>query len=227
MNWLDAIFIVFLILGAVRGLLTGKLLPLLIVFAIWITSIAIAVNFEVSLGDIFGVANPSGEYHWPHLLAFFIILVVIQVIIYWSAIPIMVLRSIDWRPERRIEMLGGLFISACIAAIYCGLVWRILTVIADAVVDSPSYDLTGSGFANSFVDLIQGSATRSGFVGLIDWFEPPKGIILGCVMGAALVALAVSARLRQEKIEESENYDAPPEYVNDDDAGGPTKTEGL
>ncbi len=221
MNWLDAIFIVFLILGAVRGLLTGKLLPLLIVFAIWITSIAIAVNFEASLGDTFG------DYHWHPLLAFFIILVVIQVIIYWSAIPIMVLRSVDWRPERQIEMLGGLFISACIAAIYCGLVWRVLTVIKDAVEQSPSYDMTGSGFTNSFVDLIQGSATRSGFVAFVDWFAPPVGVILGCVMGAALVALAVSARLRQERVEESDEYEAPPEVETDNDIGGPTKTDSL
>ncbi len=69
MNWLDAVFIVVLVLGALRGLLTGRLLPLLIVFAIWITSIALAVNFEDQLGSTFG------DYHWYPLLAFFIILI--------------------------------------------------------------------------------------------------------------------------------------------------------
>lgn len=221
MTWLDAIFIVILILGAVRGLLTGKLLPLLIVFAIWITSIAIAVNFEGSLGDTFG------DYQWSHLLAFFIILIVIQAIIYWSAIPIMVMRSIDWRPERSMNMLGGLIISACITAIYCGIIWRILEVIKVEVQGDSIEVLTGA--AGSFVELIEGSAVRSGFVAFVDWFAPPVGVILGCLMGAALVALAVHARLREERVEEEEEED----YVStrDDDSyydsGDRSKTEGL
>ena len=220
MTWLDAIFIVILILGAVRGLFTGKLLPLLIVFAIWITSIAIAVNFEGSLGDTFG------DYQWSHLLAFFIILIVIQTIIYWSAIPVMVLRSIDWRPERSINMLGALFISACITAIYCGLIWRILEVIKNEVQGDRVEVLTGA--AGSFVELIEGSAVRSGFVAFVDWFAPPKGVILGCLMGAALVALAVHARLREERVDEEEEDYAG---TRDDDSyynsGDRSKTEGL
>ena len=221
MTWLDAIFIVILILGAVRGLFTGKLLPLLIVFAIWITSIAIAVNFEGSLGDTFG------DYDWYPLLAFFIILMVIQAIIYWSGIPVIVMRSINWRPDRQLNMLGGLLISACITAIYCGLIWRILEVIKNEVQGNRVEVLTGA--AGSFVELIEGSAVRSGFVAFVDWFEPPVGVILGCLIGAALVAFAAHARLREDRVEEEEEeeYESTREDEGYYDAGDRSKTEGL
>jgi len=54
MNWLDAIFAILLIVGALRRLLTGRFLPLLIVFAVWVTSIALAVNFQDQLGRVIG-----------------------------------------------------------------------------------------------------------------------------------------------------------------------------
>jgi hypothetical protein len=221
MNWLDAIFIVFLVLGAVRGLLTGKLLPLLIIFAIWITSIAIAVNFEEQLGSTFG------DFHWYPVLAFFIILVVIQTIIYWSGIPVMVLRSIDWRPEKLADMLGGVFISACITAIYCGLIWRILWEIAVAVTRTADFTVEGTGFASSYYNLIEGSAVRSGFVAFVDWFEPPVGVILGCIMGAALVALAVHARLREGRIEEEEELETQSAGETDQVGESSARTDGL
>ena len=220
MTWLDAIFIVILVLGAIRGLFIGRLLPLLIVFVIWITSIAIAVNFEESLGDTFG------DYDWYPLLAFFIILVVIQAIIYWSAIPVMVMRSINWRPDRQLNMLGGLFFSACITAIYCGIIWRILSAIKVEVQKVTEKDITDTPHA--FVRLIDDSATESGFVAFVDWFEPPRGIILGCLLAAALVALAVHARLREDRVEEEEEeYESPREDEGYFDTEDRSKTEGL
>jgi hypothetical protein len=219
MTWLDAIFIIILVLGAVRGLLAGKLVPLLIVFAIWITSIAIAVNFEEQLGSLFG------DYDWYPLLAFFIILMVVQAIIYWSGIPVIVLRSIEWRPEKQLNILGGVVISACITAIYCGMIWRILTAIRDEVQKVTEQDIYAT--PNAFVRLIDDSATQSGFVAFVDWFDPPKGVILGCLMGAALVALAVHARLREERVEEEDEYDSEREDDEYYDRRGRSKTEGL
>jgi len=192
MNWLDAIFVVFLVLGALRGLFTGKLLPLLIVFAVWIMSIAIAVNFENQLGDTLG------DFHWYPLLAFFIILVVIQVAIYWSGIPLMVMNSIRWRPDRWMNMVGGILLNACMVAIYCGLVWRILTEIAVAVAIRPGFSVDGTGPGATFYNLVIDSALRSGLVDFVDAYEPPLGIVLGSVIGAALVGLAISGRLRGE-----------------------------
>lgn len=190
MNWLDAVFIVVLVLGALRGLLTGRLLPLLIVFAIWITSIALAVNFEDQLGSTFG------DYHWYPLLAFFIILIVIQAIIYWSGIPIMILNSIKWRPLRSMNMLGSALLSACITAIYCGLAWRVLWEIARAVAQTSGFKVDGTGAASTYYNLIEGSALRSGFIAFVDWYEPPLGVVLGSIVLAALVGLAVAGRLR-------------------------------
>jgi hypothetical protein len=171
MNWLDAIFIVLLVLGAIRGLLTGKMLSLLIIFAIWVISIAIAVNFEEQLGDTFGdyhwypllaffiilgviqaIIYWSGipDYHWYPLLAFFIILGVIQAIIYWSGIPVMLINSIGWRPPKEQGMVGAMLLSACITAIYCGLIWRILWEIAVAVTRTSGFTVEGSGAASTY-----------------------------------------------------------------------------
>ena len=187
---MDAVFIVVLVLGALRGLLTGRLLPLLIVFAIWITCIALAVNFEDQLGSTFG------DYHWYPLLAFFIILIVIQAIIYWSGIPIMILNSIKWRPLRSMNMLGSALLSACITAIYCGLAWRVLWEIARAVAQTSGFKVDGTGAASTYYNLIEGSALRSGFIAFVDWYEPPLGVVLGSIVLAALVGLAVAGRLR-------------------------------
>jgi hypothetical protein len=192
MTWLDAIFVVFLVLGALRGLFTGKLLPLLIIFAVWIMSIAMAVNFEKQLGDTFG------DFRWYPLLAFFIILVVIQVAIYWSGIPQMVMSSIRWRPDRWMNMVGGVLLNACIVAIYCGLIWRILTVIAVAVAIRPGFSVDGTGLGATFYNLVFDSALRSGLVDFVDAYEPPLGVVLGSVIGAALVGLAIYGRLRAE-----------------------------
>lgn len=190
MTWLDAIFVVFLVLGALRGLFTGRLLPLLIVFAVWIMSIAIAVNFEKQLGDTFG------DFHWYPLLAFFIILVVIHTAIYWSGIPLMVMSSIRWRPDRWMNMVGGILLNACIVAIYCGLVWRILTEIAVAVAIRPGFSVDGTGPGATFYNLVFDSALRSGLVDFVAAYEPPLGVVLGSVIGAVLVGLAVAGRLR-------------------------------
>lgn len=187
---MDAVFIVVLVLGALRGLLTGRLLPLLIVFAIWITCIALAVNFEDQLGSTFG------DYHWYPLLAFFIILIAIQAIIYWSGIPIMILNSIKWRPLRSMNMLGSALLSACITAIYCGLAWRVLWEIARAVAQTSGFTAEGTGAASTYYNLIEGSALRSGFIAFVDWYEPPLGVVLGSIVLAALVGLAVAGRLR-------------------------------
>lgn len=199
---MDAVFIVVLVLGALRGLFTGRLLPLLIVFAIWITSIALAVNFEDQLGSTFG------DYHWYPLLAFFIILIVIQAIIYWSGIPIMILNSIKWRPLRSMNMLGSALLSACITAIYCGLAWRVLWEIARAVAQTSGFTAEGTGAASTYYNLIEGSALRSGFIAFVDWYEPPLGVVLGSIVLAALVGLAVAGRLRGDESEvESEDDD--------------------
>ncbi len=220
MNWLDAIFVVFLVLGALRGLLTGKLLPLLIVSAIWIMSLALAVNFEDQLGSTFG------DYHWYPLLAFFIILIVIQAIIYWSGIPLMILKSISWRPRGSMDMLGGIFISAFITAIYIGLIWRILWEIARAVARTSSFTAEGSGIANAYYKLVEGSALRSGFIDFVDWYEPPVGVILGSIIAAALVGLAVAGRLREERdYAESEIEDVgEPESSREPENGGGTES---
>ena len=93
-------------------------------------------------------------------------------------------------------MLGSALLSACITAIYCGLAWRVLLVIKDAVREASSFNPQGSGAANAFVDLINGSSTSSGFVAFVDWFEPPLGVVLGSIALAALVGLAVAGRLR-------------------------------
>ena len=225
MNWLDAIFVVILVLGALRGLLTGRFLSSLIIFVIWITSIAIAVNFEDQLGSMFG------DYHWFPLLAFFIILGAIQAIIYWSNIPVMIITSIGWRPPREMDMFGSLILSACITAIYCGLIWRILWEIAVAVTRTSGFTVDGTGAASSYYNLIEGSALRSGFVAFVDWFEPPRGVILGCIFAAALVALAVMGRIRGETLEEEESSESVSESTSnikgEDDISKGTKTDSL
>ncbi len=190
MTWLDAILIVFLVLGALRGLFTGKLLPLLIILAVWIMSIALAVNFEERL------ASTLGDYHWYRLLAFFIILSVIQVAIYWSGIPTMVVQSIRWRSERWMDMAGGLVLGGCLVAIYGGLVWRILTAIAVEIAIRPDFDAGGTGIGSTFYNLVMDSATRSPLVNFIEAFEPPLGVVLGSIIGAVLIGLAVAGRLR-------------------------------
>jgi len=190
MNWLDAIFVVFLVLGALRGLFSGKLLPLLIVFSVWIMSIALAVNFEDQLGDTFG------DYHWYPLLAFFIILAVIQVAIYWSGIPTIVVNSIGWKPQKWMDMAGGAILSACITLIYAGIVWRVLWEIAEEVAIRPGFSVEGSGFGTAYYNLIEGSAVRPALVSFIEAFEPPLGVALGLVIGAVLIGLAVASRLR-------------------------------
>ena len=215
MNWLDAVFIVVLVLGALRGLLTGRLLPLLIVFAIWITCIALAVNFEDQLGSTFG------DYHWYPLLAFFIILIVIQAIIYWSGIPIMILNSIKWRPLRSMNMLGSALLSACITAIYCGLAWRVLWEIARAVAQTSGFTADGTGAASTYYNLIEGSALRSGFIAFVDWYEPPLGVVLGSIVLAALVGLAVAGRLRGA---ESDIEDDDESGINGGETGSGTDT---
>jgi hypothetical protein len=190
MTWLDVIFIVFLVLGALRGLFTGKLLPLLIVFAIWIMSIALAVNFEARLGSTFG------DYHWYSLIAFFIILAVIQVAVYWSGIPLMVMQSIRWRPLQWMNMAGGFFLSGCIVAIYGGLVWLVLTTIAIEVSMRSGFSVDGTGFDSKFYNLVMDSATRSALTSFIDAFQPPVGLALGLSILAVLVGLAIYGRLR-------------------------------
>lgn len=212
---MDAVFIIVLVLGALRGLLTGRLLPLLIVFAIWITSIALAVNFEDQLGSTFG------DYHWYPLLAFFIILIVIQAIIYWSGIPIMILNSIKWRPLKSMNMLGSTLLSACITAIYCGLAWRVLWEIARAVAQTSGFTAEGTGAASTYYNLIEGSALRSGFIAFVDWYEPPLGVVLGSVVLAALVGLAVAGRLRGA---ESDIEDDDESGINGDETGSGTDT---
>ena len=212
---MDAVFIVVLVLGALRGLLTGRLLPLLIVFAIWITCIALAVNFEDQLGSTFG------DYHWYPLLAFFIILIVIQAIIYWSGIPIMILNSIKWRPLRSMNMLGSALLSACITAIYCGLAWRVLWEIARAVAQTSGFTAEGTGAASTYYNLIEGSALRSGFIAFVDWYEPPLGVVLGSIVLAALVGLAVAGRLRGA---ESDIEDDDESGINGGETGSGTDT---
>ncbi len=223
MNWLDAIFVVFLVLGALRGLLTGKLLPLLIVFSIWIMSIAIGVTFEGQLGDTFG------DFHWYPLLAFFIILIFIQVAIYWSGIPQTVLNSIRWRPDRWMDMIGGVILSACIVAIYCGLIWRILTEIAIAVAIRPGFSVDGTGPGATFYNLVFDSALRSGMVDFVAAYEPPLGVVLGSIIGAALIGLAVAGRLRAGGSDDWAN-DMNPD-AGDDEFGrrseNSSRTEGL
>jgi len=195
MNWLDAIFVVFLVLGALRGLFSGKLLPLLIIFSVWIMGIALAVNFEDQLGDTFGT------YHWYPLIAFFIILAVVQVAIYWSGIPTVVANSIGWKPRKWMDMAGGVLLSACITMIYAGLVWRVLWEIAQEVAMRPGFSVEGSGFGASYYNLIEGSAVRPALISFIEAFEPPLGVVLGSLIGAALIGLAIASRLRSGRDE--------------------------
>ncbi len=215
---MDAVCIIVLVLGGLRGLLTGRLLPLLIIFAIWITSIALAVNFEDQLGSTFG------DYHWYPLLAFFIILIIIQAIIYWSGIPVMILNSIKWRPQRSMDMLGSALLSACITAIYCGLAWRVLWEIAVAVTRTSGFTVEGTGAASSYYNLIEGSALRSGFIDFVDWYEPPLGVVLGSIVLAALVALAVAGRLRGAGSEGESEDNGESGIAGGNGAGSGTKT---
>ncbi len=189
MNWLDAIFVIFLVLGAARGLLTGRLLPLLIIFAIWVTSIALAVNFEDQLG------NAIGTRSWYPLLAFFIILIVVQLILLFSAVPAIVLGSISWRPQRWLDTLGGMVISGCMTAIMCGIFWRVLEEIATQLPHGES------GAARSFYDTVQGSALRPELIAFVDWFEPPVGVVLGSIIGGTLILLAAVRRIRGSETE--------------------------
>lgn len=214
MNWLDAIFVVFLVLGALRGLFSGKLLPLLIIFSVWIMSIALAVNFEDQLGDTFG------DYHWYSLLAFFIILGVIQLAIYWSGIPTVVLTSIRWKPEKWMDMAGGAVLSACITMIYAGIVWRVLWEIAREVAIRPGFSVEGSGFGSAYYNLIEGSAVRPALVSFIEAFEPPLGVVLGSLIGAALIGLAIASRLRSSGGDDWADDTGPDDGEDRDDGRG-------
>jgi len=178
MNWLDAIFVILLIVGALRGLLTGRFLPLLIVFAVWVTSIALAVNFQDQLGRVIG------DFSWAPLLAFFIIWGIVQIILYASQIPVLIQSYVSWRPQKWLDSLGGMLISACISAIIYGT----LQVSQD----------------NAFYDLVEGSALRPKLTAFVDWFAPPTGIVLGSIIGAALVSLAAVERIRGKENQESE-----------------------
>jgi len=151
MNWLDAIFAILLVVGALRGLLTGRFLPLLIVFAIWVTSIALAVNFQDQLGRVIG------DFSWAPLLAFFIIWGIVQIILYASQIPVLIQGYVT------------------------------LQVSQD----------------NAFYDLVEGSALRPKLTAFVDWFAPPAGIVLGSIIGAALVSLAAVERIRGKESQES------------------------
>lgn len=187
MNWLDAIFAILLIVGALRGLLTGRFLPLLIVFAVWVTSIALAVNFQDQLGRVIG------DFSWAPLLAFFIIWGIVQIILYASQIPVLIQGYVSWRPQKWLDSLGGMLISTCISAIIYGIIWLVLWEIALQV----SQD-------NAFYDLVEGSALRPKLTAFVDWFAPPTGIVLGSIIGAALVSLAAVERIRGKENQESE-----------------------
>lgn len=194
MNWLDAIFVIILVVGTLRGLLTGKLLPLLIIFAVWVTGIALAVNFEDQLG------NAMGTTSWYPLLAFFIILIITQLILYLSAVPGIIISYISWRPQGWLDSLGGMLISGCITATICGIIWRILDAIATQVSPAPGSPAE-SGAAKAFSDIVQGSALRPDLIAFVDWFEPPVGVVLGSITAAALVLLATMGRIRGPEIE--------------------------
>jgi hypothetical protein len=221
MNWLDAIFVVFLVLGALRGLFSGKLLPLLIIFSVWIMSIALAANFEDQLGDTFG------DYHWYPLLAFFLILSIVQVAIYWSGIPTIVVNSIGWKPQKWMDMAGGVVLSACITLIYAGLVWRVLWEIAQEVAIRPGFAAGGSGFGAAYYDLIEGSAVRPALISFIEAFKPPLGVVLGSLIGAALIGLAIASRLRGGEGEDWADETEPIDGEGRDDEQGPETTSGT
>lgn len=188
MNWLDAIFIIILVIGTVLGLLTGRLLPLLIVFAIWVTSIALAVNFEDQLGNAFG------DTSWYPLLAFFIILGVVQLILYLSGIPLIILGYVGWRPQRWLDSLGGMLISGCITAIICGIIWRVLEEIAIQVSPAPGIP-PESDAAKAFYDFVQGSAVRPDLIAFVNGFEPPVGVVIGSIIAITLAVLAAVGRI--------------------------------
>ena len=194
MNWLDAIFVVILVVVALRGLFTGKLLPLLIHFTIWITSIALAVGFADQLG------NTMGTTSWYPLLAFFIILIVIQQILHLSGVPLIILGSIGWRPQRWLNSLGSMVANGCIAAIVFGIIWRVLEEIAIQVSPAPGLP-PESGAARAFNDVVQSSALRPNLVAFVDWFEPPVGLVIGSVIAATLVLVAIIGRMKGSESE--------------------------
>lgn len=217
MSWLDALFVIFLIIGAVRGILTGKMVPLLIIFAVWVTSIAIAVNFEGQLG------STIGDYAWAPLLAFFIIFGIIQIVLWGSGIPLMIRLSISWVPQRWLDVLGGAVITTCITAIVCGIVWRILEQIAWHVFQGAGFPAASStGGARVFYDLVQDSAVRGGLTAFVDWFAPPVGVILGAIVGAGLVALGIVGRMRGQEVDMDEVMDRELALR---EGGGPRPTE--
>lgn len=191
MTWLDTIFIILIVLGAVRGLLTGHLVTSLILFALWVTGIAVAVNFEEQLG------SSIGDYSWAPLLAFFIILGIILLILYGSGIPAMVARNITWRPPRWLDLIGGMVAGGLIAAMMSGIIWRVLDQIAYYMVTE-----TSIGADNAFIQLVQDSALRENLTAFVDWFAPPVGIVIGGILAAVLVALAAFGRIRRAEAED-------------------------
>ena len=191
MTWLDTIFVILIVLGAVRGLLTGHLVTSLIIFALWVTGIAVAVNFEEQLG------SSIGDYSWAPLLGFFIILGIVLLILYGSGIPAMVARNIAWRPPRWLDLLGGMVAGGLIAAMMSGIIWRVLDQIAYYLLTE-----TSVGADNAFVQLIQDSALRENLTAFVDWFAPPVGIVIGGILAAVLVALAAFGRIRRAEDED-------------------------
>ena len=191
MTWLDTIFVILIVLGAVRGLLTGHLVTSLIIFALWVTGIAVAVNFEDQLG------SSIGDYSWAPLLAFFIILGIVLLILYGSGIPAMVARNIAWRPPRWLDLLGGMVVGGLIAAMMSGIIWRILDEVAFYLLTE-----TSVGPENAFIQLVQDSALRENLTAFVDWFAPPVGIVIGGILAAALVALAAFGRIMRSDAED-------------------------
>jgi hypothetical protein len=191
MTWLDTIFIILIVLGAVRGLLTGHLVTSLIIFALWVTGIAVAVNFEEQLG------SSIGDYSWAPLLGFFIILGIVLLILYGSGIPAMVARNIAWRPPRWLDLIGGMVAGGLIAAMMSGIIWRVLDQIAYYLVTE-----TSVGADNAFVQLVLDSALRENLTAFVDWFAPPVGVVIGGILAAVLVALAAFGRIRRAEAED-------------------------
>jgi hypothetical protein len=191
MTWLDTIFVILIVLGAVRGLLTGHLVTSLIIFALWVTGIAVAVNFEEQLG------SSIGDYSWAPLLAFFIILGIVLLILYGSGIPAMVARNITWRPPRWLDLIGGMVAGGLIAAMMSGIIWRVLDQIAYYLLTE-----TSVGADNAFIQLVADSALRENLTAFVDWFAPPVGIVIGGILGAALVALAAFGRIRRAEADD-------------------------
>ena len=145
MNWLDAAFIIILVLTALVGLWKG-LIKLVFAFVAMILGLILAGYAGVALGNAFGGGAVAT------VVSFAILFIVIALAIY-LILTRMVRRFITWGPMALIDRLGGLAFGVAIGFAMCGTLSPLLGIAAAWDVLANRTEATGR-----ITNLLEGSA---------------------------------------------------------------------